>query len=150
MVEQPKISPKKERAWRDFRRAQALVDRYLDEDLRAHQGISMQIYDALVQLSEAPDQRLRMNELASALTYSASGITRLVDTLERHDYARREPDAASRRSIFIRLTAAGLDKLQSTWLTHVSGVQEAFARHLTDTEAATFSKVFQKIISHRE
>ena len=108
-------------AWRGFLRSSALLLRVLDAELRAEHGMSHRTYDALVQLSEAPGRRLHMKDLAAALVHSPSGLTRIVDGLEKSGYARREPDPANRRSTLVVLTAEGLAALEKAWPTHVRG-----------------------------
>ena len=132
-------------AWRIFLRSSALLFRVLDTELRAEQGMSHRTYDALVQLSEAPDRRLHMKELADALVHSTSGLTRIVDGLERDGYARREPDPANRRSTLVVLTDEGLAALEHAWPTHLRGVQRHFADHVSHEEARTLSEVFGRI-----
>ncbi|MEV0670547.1 MarR family transcriptional regulator [Mycobacterium sp. NPDC050441] len=64
-----------------------------------------------------------MKDLAAALVYSASGVTRVVDGLERAGYARRVVDPDNRRSIRVTLTDGGLAALQAAWPTHLRGVR---------------------------
>ncbi|MEU7785813.1 MarR family transcriptional regulator [Amycolatopsis sp. NPDC049159] len=132
-------------AWRGFLRSSALLLRVLDAELRAEHGMSHRTYDALVQLSEAPDRRLRMKDLAGALVHSASGLTRIVDGLESSGYARREPDPANRRSTLVVLTPAGLAALEAAWPTHVRGVQRHFADHVDREQARVLAEVFRGI-----
>ena len=70
-------------AWRRFLLAHALVTRRLENDLVAERRLPLASYDVLVQLVEAPERRLRMSELAERVLLSRSGLTRLVDRLER-------------------------------------------------------------------
>lgn len=137
-------------AWRGFLRSSALLLRVLDAELRAEHGMSHRTYDALVQLSEAPDRRLRMKDLADALVHSASGLTRIVDGLESSGYARREPDPANRRSTLVVLTPAGLAALEAAWPTHVRGVQRHFAAHLDRDQARVLAEVFRGITTDLE
>src|SRR4026209_2984095 len=81
----PRLAP-----WRAFVRAQAHVQRRLDEDLRSEHGLSLQEYVALLILAEAPNRMLRMGRLAESLTLSKSGATRLIDRLV-DDGARAPP-----------------------------------------------------------
>ncbi|WP_328452337.1 MarR family winged helix-turn-helix transcriptional regulator [Amycolatopsis sp. NBC_00438] len=144
------LSREHDAAWRGFLRSSALLLRVLDADLRAAHGMSHRTYDALVQLSEAPDQRLHMKDLADALVHSASGLTRLVDGLERDGYARREVDAGNRRATLVILTPAGLAALEEAWPTHVRGVERHFAGHLSREEARTLAAVFGRIAGDLE
>ena len=139
------LTPEREAAWRSYLRAHALLVRQLDQDLREAHRMTLVTYDALVQLSEAPGQRLRMKDLAAALVYSASGLTRVVDCLERDGYARRETDPADRRANLIVLTPHGLAALRQAWPTHLHGVTRHFADHLTARQAGTITVVCRAI-----
>ena len=137
-------------AWRGFLRSSALLLRVLDAELRAEHGMSHRTYDALVQLSETPGRRLHMKDLADALVHSTSGLTRLVDGLERAGYARREVDPANRRATLVVLTPAGLAALENAWPTHVRGVEQYFAAHVSREEARTLAEVFGRIVGNLE
>ncbi|WP_326952072.1 MarR family winged helix-turn-helix transcriptional regulator [Amycolatopsis sp. NBC_01286] len=139
------LSREHDAAWRGFLRSSALLLRVLDADLRAAHGMSHRTYDALVQLSEAPEQRLHMKDLADALVHSASGLTRLVDGLERDGYARREVDAGNRRATLVVLTPAGLAALEEAWPTHVRGVERHFAKHVSREQARVLADVFRAV-----
>jgi DNA-binding MarR family transcriptional regulator len=144
------LSADHEKAWRGWLRAHALLVRALDDDLRAEHGITLLTYDALVQLSEAPGRQLYMKDLAHALVYSASGVTRVVDGLERAGYAHRSPDPHNRRATRVSLTPAGLAALEAAWPTHVRGVTEHFAAHTSSNQARTLAAAFRAIITDLE
>jgi DNA-binding MarR family transcriptional regulator len=139
------LSREHDAAWRGFLRSSALLLRVLDAELRAEHGMSHRTYDALVQLSEAPERRLHMKDLAAALVHSASGLTRIVDGLERAGYARREPDPANRRSTLVVLTDEGLAALEEAWPTHVRGVRRHFADQVSPEQARVLAEVFGAI-----
>jgi DNA-binding MarR family transcriptional regulator len=137
-------------AWRSWLRAHALLVRVIDGDLRAEHGMTLLTYDALVQLSEAPGRQLYMKDLAAALVYSASGLTRIVDGLERAGYARRAPDPDNRRATRVVLTPGGLAALEAARPTHVRGVTQHFAAHTTTNQARTLAAVFRAIATDLE
>ncbi|WP_436492514.1 MarR family winged helix-turn-helix transcriptional regulator [Actinokineospora sp. HUAS TT18] len=141
------LSAHHDAAWRRYLRSHALLVRALDAELRAEHGMTLLTYDALVQLSEAPGRRLRMKDLAAGLVYSASGLTRIVDGLERDGHARRKIDPADRRTTLVTLTPAGLAALEAAWPTHVRGVREHFAAHVDKAQATTLAKVFADIVA---
>lgn len=140
------LTPPHEAAWRKYLLAHALLLRRLDDDLRSEHGITLISYDALVQLSEAPGRKLRMKDLADALVYSASGLTRLVDALERAGHVTREADPADRRAILVSLTKAGHAALRQAWPTHVAGVNRYFAEHVSEEQADSLATVFGEIV----
>lgn len=137
----------RERAWRAALKGHALLVARLDADLRTRSGISLTDYDVLVQLSEAPDQRLALADLADAVVYSRSGITRLVDSLERRGLVARERSRTDRRSWFATLTESGHHVLQAAWPVHVEGVQSHFAAHATMEQARAVADVFGAVIA---
>ncbi|KAA1249699.1 MarR family transcriptional regulator [Mycobacterium simiae] len=104
--------------------------------------MSLLTLDTLVQLSRAPGQALYMKDLAAALVYSASGITRIVDNLERSGHVARNPDPANRRATLVQLTPRGFSELESAWQIHARGVERWFARHVNARQAKILVEVF--------
>ncbi|HEU0113636.1 MAG TPA: MarR family transcriptional regulator [Thermomicrobiales bacterium] len=123
-------------AWRALLNAQAAAVGAIERDLAAAGHIPLLWYDVLVALSEAPDERLRMHELAERVVLSRSGLTRLVDRLEGAGLLCRAACPGDRRGAFAVLTAAGRAALARTWPAYARGIDEHFARYLT-LEAAT-------------
>lgn len=114
------------RAWRSFLTAHARVLRSLEAELVAEQRLSLVSYDVLVHLAEAPSRRLRMAELADRVLLSRSGVTRLVDRLERAGLVARHRVAADGRGVIAELTEAGLDRLRVASRTHLAGIVRHF------------------------
>lgn len=112
--------------------------------------MSLLTLDTLVQLSRAPGQALYMKDLASALVYTASGITRIVDNLERSGRVARNPDPANRRATRVQLTPRGLDELQSAWQFHARGVERWFAKHVNRRQANVLVEVFGAVTADLE
>jgi DNA-binding MarR family transcriptional regulator len=112
------------RAWRSFLRAHARVTRALEAELVAEHNLSLAEYDVLVHLAQAPDRRLRMTDLAARVLISRSGLTRLVDRMERGGLVERVSCDSDARGTFAALTEAGYQRLRSTAGTHLRGVRE--------------------------
>jgi DNA-binding MarR family transcriptional regulator len=110
--------------WRTFLQAHATLLRRLEADLLAEHEMPLATYDVLVQLVEAPDRRLRMTELAQRVLLSRSGLTRLVDRLEREELVRREACDTDARGTFAVLTDFGYARLKAASPTHLRGVAE--------------------------
>jgi DNA-binding MarR family transcriptional regulator len=119
-------------SWRAFLRAHATVSRVLEAELVAEERLSLAAYDVLVQLVEAPGHRLRMTELAEAVLLSRSGVTRLVDRLEKAGLVSRCPVAGDGRGVAAELTEAGLNRLRVASRTHLTGVMRHFIEPLGD------------------
>lgn len=126
-----RVEPDELESWRTFLRAHARISRTLEAELLADQRISLAAYDVLVQLVEAPDQRLRMTELADSVLLSRSGVTRLVDRLERDGLVARSRVVADGRGVVATLTEAGFRRLRVATKTHLNGVK----RHFVDVLA---------------
>ena len=133
--------------WRTFLRAHATVTRRLEAELIAEHELPLASYDVLVQLSEAPDRRLRMTELADRVLLSRSGLTRLADRLERDGLISRQACPSDARGTLAVLTDAGLARLQAAWPTHRRGVAEHVTGRLTPDEVAALGTLLGKLVS---
>ena len=87
------------------------LTRELDEELRRAHGLPLSSYDVLVNLESAPDRQMRMSELADAVLLSRSGLTRLVERLERDGLLARADCPGDARGSLAVLTDAGLARL---------------------------------------
>jgi DNA-binding MarR family transcriptional regulator len=131
--------------WRSFLRAHAHITRVLEAELLAAQRLSLASYDVLVQLSAAPGRRLRMTELADAVLLSRSGVTRLVDRLERSGLVARARVDSDGRGVVAVLTQLGFDRLRDATGTHLSGVARHFAGPLEREEMAAFGQTCERL-----
>jgi DNA-binding MarR family transcriptional regulator len=132
-------------AWRLFlESSQALVD-ILDADMQEQSGISLRWYDVLVHLEEAPDGRLRMNELARQIVASTSGLTRVIDGMERAGLVRRERPPADRRAIEVTPTPRGIDVLNAARPLHRNAIERHFTRHLDRQDIQALTRALTKV-----
>ncbi|GAA3871262.1 MarR family transcriptional regulator [Saccharothrix violaceirubra] len=132
--------------WRSFLRAHARLTRVLEAELIAEQRLSLAAYDVLVQLAEAPRHRLRMTELADAVLLSRSGVTRLVDRLERAGLVLRERADGDGRGVVAVLTAQGVDRLRTAGGTHLTGVARHFGDVFDAAELERFGRSCAKLV----
>jgi DNA-binding MarR family transcriptional regulator len=132
-------------AWRSFLRAHAKITRALEAELVAEQRLSLAAYDVLVQLAEAPQRRLRMTELADAVLLSRSGVTRLVDRLERARLVIRASVESDGRGVAAHLTDAGLERLRVATRTHLAGVARHFADRLDADDLAAVDRISRRL-----
>ena len=143
----PEVAPAQLAAWRTFLEAYSRTLDVLSRELRDEEGLPLTWYDVLVQLSEATDNRLRMQELADAVLLSKSGLTRLIDRMEGEGLVTRYACPVDRRGTFAELTDAGRRRLRETAPTHLRGVQEHFARFLDDEEAAQLQRLLARVVT---
>lgn len=136
------------RAWRTFITSHATVIDLIEHDLAEAQQLPLSSYDVLVALVEAPNRRLRMHELARAVVLSRSGLTRLVERLEREGLLRRERGASSdRRAIYAVLTLKGFRAFRSAWPIYAQGIVTHFIEHLTEQELSTLTQALGRVLA---
>lgn len=114
------------RAWHALIRAHSRIVRRLEGELEAEHRLTLPAYEVLAHLSEAPEQRLRMTELAAHAVLTPSGLTRLVDKLVREGLVERLRCDADARVVYAVLTAGGMTRLLAAYPTHLRGVREHY------------------------
>jgi DNA-binding MarR family transcriptional regulator len=132
-------------AWRSFLRAHAQITRKLEAELVAEHDLPLPSYDVLLQLAESPGRRLRMTELADRVLLSRSGLTRLVDRLEREGLVERAACPGDARGTHAVLTDAGLTRLRQAAPTHLRGIAEHVTGRLTPHEVDQLRTVMGKL-----
>lgn len=118
-------------------RAHAAVTRQLNAQLAADHELTISDYEVLLRLARAPDRRLRRVDLAQQVLLTPSGITRLLDGLERQGWVDRASCAEDRRVVYAVLTEAGFEKLREASSSHVPQIDEHFARLLGPEDLAS-------------
>lgn len=144
------VPPAQLAAWRALLEAHASATDVLAAELRDEHDLPLSWYDVLLQLNEAPERRLRMQELAGRVLLSKSGLTRLIDRMERDGLVERSACPSDRRGTFAQLTAAGRHRLRETAPTHLRGVREHVADLFDDDEAATLERLLRRIVDATE
>ena len=132
--------------WQQFLRAHRQVLGVLGDELEQERGLPLAWYEVLLHVERAPDRRLRMSDLADAVVLSPSGLTRLVDRMVDDGLVRREPCPSDRRSTYAVLTADGRSALRRAAPTHLRGIDEHFARLLTDDEVGALSRALGRVL----
>jgi DNA-binding MarR family transcriptional regulator len=132
-------------AWRGFLQTHARLTRRLDEELRAAHDLPLTSYDVLVQLEGAPGREMRMSELADAVLLSRSGLTRLVDRLERQGLIERRECPDDARGSLAALTDAGADRLAVARPTHLDGVRRLYLEPLGADERRRLATAWERI-----
>ena len=118
------------RTWIRFLATHSAITRELEARLMGAHGLTLSDYDVLVQLARAPERKLRNIELAKGVVLTRSGVTRLVDGLEKDGLVARTSCPSDKRGTFVALTDEGLALLREATSTHVSGVRELFVERL--------------------
>ncbi len=111
--------------------ANAKVFAAVEHDLQKQTGLSLTFIDVLSRLSDAPGGRLRMQELQARSLFTRSGMTRLVDRIERAGLVRRERVPGDRRGVFVVLTPEGERAYEAGIDQHRADVEREFGSRLS-------------------
>jgi len=142
----PKLNDRELRAWRGMLRVHAAMTKALDAQLEAEHGLPLTSYEVLMYLADAPGQKMRMSELAETILLSRSGLTRLVDRLERDGLICRQSCAQDARGAFAKLMPAGDEKLRAARATHLAGVRAFYLSHLSEAERDLLGDVWERML----
>jgi DNA-binding MarR family transcriptional regulator len=134
------------RAWRGLLRVHASLSKALDHQLDREHGLPLTSYEVLLYLADAEGEKMRMCDLASSVILSRSGLTRLVDRLERDGLLVRESCPSDARGAFAKLTPAGHEKLAAARATHLAGVRSLFLDHLSPQEQEVLAGVWERVL----
>jgi DNA-binding MarR family transcriptional regulator len=131
--------------WVRFLRAHSSIVGKLNAELVADHGLTINDFEVLLHLSWAPDHAMRRVDLASSVLLTPSGITRLLDGLERSGFVTREACATDRRVVYAKLTPTGSEKLAQARATHLAGVHRLFVERFDPDELASLSVLLERL-----
>ncbi len=137
-------------AWELFLHSHAAITRTMDADLQRTSGLTLRDYEVLLYLYHAPEQGLRMSELAGRVLLTPSGITRLVQGLEASGEIVREACTQDLRVSYARLTPDGRKRFAKLREQHLNSVQELFTGRYTADELATLEQLLGKLPMTRD
>jgi DNA-binding MarR family transcriptional regulator len=140
------LAPAELAAWRGMLRVHAALAKALDAELTRAHDLPLSSYEVLITLRAAPGRRCRMAELADRVLLSRSGMTRLVDRLEREGLLERDTCTSDGRGCFAVLTPAGEELLAQARPTHLAGVRERFLRHFSEDELADLAGLWERVL----
>ncbi|QBD74604.1 MarR family transcriptional regulator [Ktedonosporobacter rubrisoli] len=142
-----RIERKQLRTWRAFITTHATVIDLIEHELAEAGQLPLSSYDVLLALVEAPQRRLRMHELASAVVLSRSGLTRLVDRLEHDGLLKRDRSGPDRRATYAVLTLKGFRAFRQAWPVYARSIVKYFVSYLSEEEMSFLSKIFERVLA---
>jgi DNA-binding MarR family transcriptional regulator len=134
-------------AWRAYMATSKLLFRQLDRDL-APFGLNGNDYEILVVLSEAPEHRMRMTELADATAQSRSRLSHQITRMETAGLVGRDTCPGDRRGLYAVLTGTGMATIERVAPHHVESVRRHFIGRLTPGQQATLRDGYAVINEH--
>jgi DNA-binding MarR family transcriptional regulator len=126
-------------------RAHASTTRRFNAELVADHGLTINDYEVLLHLSRADDRRLRRVDLAERVLLTPSGITRLLEGLERAGYVERATCDSDARVTYAQLTEEGEEKLREASKSHVAGIRDFFRERFSKDELALLGGLLERL-----
>jgi DNA-binding MarR family transcriptional regulator len=133
-------------AFLNLLQAYSVLTTRIGAELSASTGLSLPEHEVLMRLSQAPEHGLRMLDLSSLLLFSKSGVTRVIDRLERRGLVTRKMAPDDRRVIRVEPTPAGIEALNGASPVLASAIEDHFARHLGDRDVKGLRAGLRKLL----
>ena len=138
------LNPTEMKAWRSYIIASRRMLEALDSDLDGH-DLSMADYEILAQLSDAPDRKMRMSELAEIALLSRSRLSHRMKVMEKAGWVKREACPSDKRGYFAVMTAKGWKAIVAAAPDHVDSVRARFVDHLNKGDQEVLAQIFSRI-----
>lgn len=138
------LNPTEMKAWRRYIVSSRRLLEALDTDLAGH-DLSMADYEILAQLSDAPDRRMRMSELADVAMLSRSRLSHRMKVMEKAGWIKRESCPSDKRGSFAVMTPKGWKAIVAAAPDHVESVRNRFIDHLSKADQVALAAIFEKV-----
>jgi DNA-binding MarR family transcriptional regulator len=120
----------------------------------AGQGLTLEQFDVLVHLAWARDGVLPLRQLVASMVsgyqLSRSGLTRLLDRMERDGLVVRSLSREDRRQFDVAISDQGREVFDRVWPSHLDGIGRYFSGPLTDRDVTVLKRVLAKLIRANE
>ncbi|MCP2338009.1 MarR family winged helix-turn-helix transcriptional regulator [Actinomadura rupiterrae] len=150
MTEPRWLGASQQRDWRAFVDGSVRLTEIMDRDLKTKHGLSVSEYEILVRLSEAPERRLRMAELAENASQSRSRLSHTCSRLEAKGLVRRDNCPNDKRGVYAFLTEAGFDALDRAARDHVETVRDYFVDVIDPADLEAIGRAFSAVLKRIE
>src|ERR1700751_1925710 len=141
------LTDDEQRAWRTYVRMSSLLPAALNRELQQDSGLTLPEYEVLVQLSEAPQHRLRPFQICEALNWEQSRLSHQLTRMERRGLVTRQECEADGRGAFIELSSAGAEAIRVAAPRHVAAVRRLIFDRLSDEQRASFEEACGAIVT---
>jgi len=138
------LNPAEMKAWRRYIIASRRLLEALDYDLEDHE-LSMADYEVLAQLSDAPDRKMRMSELADVAMLSRSRLSHRIKVMEKAGWVKREACPIDKRGYFAVMTPKGWKAIVAAAPDHVESVRSRFLDHVNKEDQKVLSEIFERV-----
>ncbi|WP_131739301.1 MarR family winged helix-turn-helix transcriptional regulator [Actinomadura roseirufa] len=135
-----------QRDWRAYVDGSVRLSEIMDRDLKTNHGLSVSEYEILVRLSEAPERRLRMAELAENASQSRSRLSHTCSRLESKGLVKRDNCPDDKRGVFAHLTDEGFAALERAARDHVETVRTFFIDLIDPADLEAIGRAFTAVM----
>jgi DNA-binding MarR family transcriptional regulator len=142
------LDEEEDRAWRSWLLMNARLRAQIARDLLTDSSMSWADYEVLVHISEAPDRRMRMSELALRLDWSKSRLSHQIARMEARGLLERQECPSDLRGAFAALTADGLAEISRAAPAHVASVRRHLIDVLDKDDLATMTELAERVLQH--
>ena len=132
-------------SWVSFLRAHSAITRQMNADLLNEHGLTLNDYEVLLRLSHEEGGMMRRVDLAESVVLTASGITRLLDGLERAGHVEKATCESDARVSYAKLTQAGAEKLSEASVTHLARVEELFTSRFSNADLRALAGLLSRL-----
>ena len=140
------LTEEEQRAWRGLLRMTSQLNARMNRKLLQEYGISLPDYEVLVVLSEAPEGRLRVFEVADALAWEQSRVSHQLARMQRRGLITREGCATDARGAFAVLTTVGRGAIERAAPAHVEQVRQLVFDELSHEQVSALTEITTRVL----
>lgn len=141
------LSKREERAWRALQFMQMQLELAMNRQLMADSDLSLSDYVVLVKLTDEPDGRLRLYQLAQDIGWERSRLSHHVTRMTNRGLVTKERCDADRRGAFVVITDEGRKAIEGAAPRHVETVRRLFIDHLDPEELDVIGAAAEKVLA---
>ncbi|MFN8191597.1 MAG: MarR family transcriptional regulator [Nocardioidaceae bacterium] len=140
------LDDREQQLWRRWLRLASELPHQLHRELQADAGISWQDFEVLVQLTEAPEHRLRISELAAALVWEKSRTSHHLTRMQSRGLVAREECDDDARGAFVVVTPAGRRVIETAAPGHARAVRRLLFDALSPADTARLNAILGRVL----
>jgi DNA-binding MarR family transcriptional regulator len=145
-VKQERLDSEELAAWRGFLRVHSELTQRLDAELREAHDLPLTSYEVLLFLNDSSEGALRMSQLADSVLLSRSGLTRLVDRLQKRGLVARADSPDDGRGCLALITEDGRELFAAARRTHLAGVRRRFLEPLSAAQRRELAGAWNELL----
>jgi DNA-binding MarR family transcriptional regulator len=140
------LTEEQQRIWRNWLRLNRELTATLARDMAAASDLSMADFGVLVELTDVPDGRVRISELAENLGWERSRVSHQLKRMQGRGLVERSECVEDGRGSFVGITAEGRKSIEAAAPGHVNSVRKLVVDHLTEEEYADLGRLTDRLL----